>query len=83
MAGIVVLGVVGAVLASALHVAFFVVESLRFRNPATWRAFGLGSQAEADVVAPMAFNQGFYNLFLAIGTVTGVVVLLSGEKTIG
>jgi putative membrane protein len=83
MSTVAILGVVGALLASALHVAFFVVESLRFRSPSTWRAFGLKTQEEADAVAPMAFNQGFYNLFLAIGTVTGVVVLLAGEKTIG
>jgi putative membrane protein len=83
MSTVVIIGVVGALLASALHVAFFVVESLRFRRPDTWKAFGLTSQEHADVVAPMAFNQGFYNLFLAIGTLTGVVVLLQGEKTIG
>ena len=27
---------------------------------------------------PLAFNQGFYNLFLALGAVTGLVLLLTG-----
>ena len=63
---------VRASLAALLHIAFWVLESVRFRQPATWRRFGLASQEEADAVAPMAFNQGFYNLFLAAGALAGV-----------
>src|SRR5690606_19086085 len=37
------------------------------------------SQSDADVVEPMAFNQGFYNLFLAIGTGLGLYLLSSGN----
>jgi putative membrane protein len=83
MSTIAIIGVFGAVLASALHVAFFVLESLRFRRPGVWRRFGIASQRDADLIAPMAFNQGFYNLFLAVGTLTGVVVLLQGDKVVG
>lgn len=31
----------------------------------------------------MAFNQGFYNLFIAIGTLVGVVILLDGDTQLG
>lgn len=64
-----------AALAAALHVLFFVLESIRWREPSTWRTFGLTSQEDADTTAPLAYNQGFYNLFLAIGTATGIAVV--------
>ncbi|WP_347812647.1 DUF1304 family protein [Rhodococcus sp. Eu-32] len=38
------------------------------------KRFGVASQADADTVRPMAFNQGFYNLFLALGIVGGLIV---------
>jgi putative membrane protein len=31
----------------------------------------------------MAFNQGFYNLFLALGAAGGVLLVLAGQATIG
>ncbi len=37
----------------------------------------MASQADADVLRPMAFNQGFYNVFLAIGAVVGLLMLTS------
>jgi len=77
-----VLLIVGAVfiaLAALIHVYIFALESLRWRQPATWRIFGIRGQAEADILAPMAYNQGFYNLFLAIGAGVGLIVLPSIE----
>ncbi len=59
-------------LASLLHVLFFKLESLDWRKPKTWKTFGLESQADADTTASLAYNQGFYNLFLAVGATTGV-----------
>jgi len=58
---------IAAVLAALVHVWFFMLESVLFTRPNVWRRFGLGSDQEAAVVRPMAFNQGFYNLFLALG----------------
>jgi putative membrane protein len=63
-----------ALVAAVLHVAIFYLESIAFSRPPTWARFGLSTQAEADVVRPMAFNQGFYNLFLALGVVGGLVL---------
>ncbi|MDJ0392062.1 DUF1304 domain-containing protein [Rhodococcus sp. G-MC3] len=63
-----------AAVAAALHVVIFVMESLLWSKPAVWQRFGVATAADADVVRPMAFNQGFYNLFLAVGIVVGLIV---------
>jgi putative membrane protein len=70
-------------IAAAIHVFFFVLESLRFRQPATWRRFNVESQRDADLLGPMAFNQGFYNLFLAVGAAGGIAMVLLGQLEIG
>jgi putative membrane protein len=78
MSGILLLiGIVFAALAALLHVYIFVMESITWSSPATWKRFGLASQADADTTKPMALNQGFYNLFLAIGTIVGLLLLIS------
>jgi putative membrane protein len=62
-------------IAAALHVLFFYLESVAWSKPPTWKTFGIASQADADVIRPMALNQGFYNLFLAIAIAVGIVFL--------
>ena len=64
-----------ALVAALLHVGFFYLESVTFDRPRTWARFGLDSQEEANAVRPMAFSQGFYNLFLALGVVGGLVLV--------
>ncbi|QAT87037.1 hypothetical protein EJ065_5503 [Corallococcus coralloides] len=72
-----------AVIAALIHVLFFVMESIVFSRPKVWKRFGLKSQADADVVKPMALNQGFYNLFLAVGVLAGVVLVHTGAVASG
>ena len=72
-----------AVLAAGLHVMIFVFESVLWTQEPIWRRFKLESQDQADVTRPLAFNQGFYNLFLAVGTFVGVVCVLTGTLTVG
>jgi putative membrane protein len=70
--------IVGSVLvgvAAVIHLVIFALESILWSRPSTWRRFGLRSQADAEIVKPMAFNQGFYNLFLAIGVKVGLLFL--------
>ncbi|WP_411699262.1 DUF1304 domain-containing protein [Conyzicola sp.] len=78
-----IIGSIFAVLAALVHVAIFYFESIVWTKPATWKRFGLASQADADTVRPMAYNQGFYNLFLAIGAVVGVVLLSTDAAQAG
>ncbi len=70
-----VIAIVFATLAALLHIGIFVMESVIWTRPAIWRRFGLTSQDEAQTIRPMALNQGFYNLFLAIGIVVGFALL--------
>jgi putative membrane protein len=72
-----------ALLAAAIHVLFFVLESVRFTQPETYRRFFVESQADAELLRPIFFNQGFYNLFLAIGAVAGVVAVNTGHVEAG
>lgn len=69
-----VIGIVFAGLAALLHVGIFVMESVLWTRPAIWKRFGLKSQDEAQTIRPMALNQGFYNLFLVIGVVVGLIL---------
>lgn len=70
-------------LAAALHVGIFIVESVAWTRPAIWKRFGLASQADAEITKPLAYNQGFYNLFLAIGAIVGVVFYAAGWEAAG
>ena len=57
-------------LAGLLHVYIFTMESLTWTSKRTRAAFGTTAE-EAKTTKLLAFNQGFYNLFLAIVTVSG------------
>ncbi|HEU5224023.1 MAG TPA: DUF1304 domain-containing protein [Candidatus Lumbricidophila sp.] len=73
--------VIGSVLAAAaalLHVLIFLMESVWWRRERVWRRFGLRTQEQADTTRSLAYNQGFYNLFLAIGVVVGLVMRSAG-----
>lgn len=67
-----------ALLAALLHVVIFVLESVIFTRPSSYRRFGVASQQDAETIRPMAYNQGFYNLFLAIGIFVGIVLVQRG-----
>jgi putative membrane protein len=77
-----------AFLAAALHVFIFTMESLTWTRPATWKRFGVASQSDAETTRPLAYNQGFYNLFLAIGAFIGIGCIAlapggSAQSTVG
>ncbi|WP_194397393.1 DUF1304 domain-containing protein [Microbacterium atlanticum] len=76
-----ILATVFAALAALLHVYIFVMESVQWSQPRIWRRFGVADQAAADATKPMAYNQGFYNLFLAVGVVIGLVLLYAGADS--
>jgi putative membrane protein len=61
-------------LAALLHVYIFALESLLWTAPRTRALFGT-TEDEANTTKLLAFNQGFYNLFLAIITTVGIVAV--------
>jgi len=75
-------GLVLAVLAALLHVYIFVMESLTWTSPRTRATFGTTPET-AETTKELAFNQGVYNLFLAIVTAIGVAAVLIGAKAVG
>lgn len=72
-----------AALAALLHVYIFVMESLWWTRPRTRKTFGIPSAEVAETTKSLAYNQGFYNLFLAIGVIIGFVLLAVGEPEAG
>ncbi|WP_213815734.1 DUF1304 domain-containing protein [Glaciihabitans sp. dw_435] len=67
--------IVFASLAALFHIAVFFLESVLWTRPAIFGRFNIASQEDANTIRPMAYNQGFYNLALAIGVVVGIVLL--------
>lgn len=70
-------------LAAAIHVYIFMLEALWWSRPATRKAFGITTDSEASITKPLAFNQGFYNLFLAVITAAGMAFTLAGSTIAG
>ena len=75
-------GLIVAVLAAALHGYIFVMESLTWTTPRTRAVFGT-TEEEAQATKLLAFNQGFYNLFLAVVTAVGAATVLGGARAVG
>lgn len=71
-----------AALAALLHVYIFVMESVTWTSPRTRATFGMSAD-EAAATKELAFNQGFYNLFLAIVSAVGIAAVAMGHSGIG
>ena len=73
---------IAGILAGVIHVLIFCMESLWWTTPTVRARFRqLPEQAQATKL--FAFNQGFYNLFLAIGVFAGIALLLAGHRVSG
>ena len=83
MSVLLVISGVCAVLAGLVHVYIWFLESIIWTSPRARKVFGIASETEASATRSLAFNQGFYNLFLAIGAILGVVLVLAGNTVIG
>ncbi|WP_432884292.1 DUF1304 domain-containing protein [Kribbella sp. CA-245084] len=68
-----VIAQVFVVIAGVFHLFVFAMESLLFRKPSTYRRFLVKDDTEMAAARPWAFNQGFYNLFLAVGALGGLI----------
>jgi putative membrane protein len=70
------------ILAGVIHVLIFCMESLWWTTPKVRARFRqLPEQAQATKL--FAFNQGFYNLFLALGVFAGITLILAGHPVSG
>lgn len=78
----VVAGLVLAAVAALVHVAIFWLESVAWTTPRARTTFGTTPEQAAETRL-LAFNQGFYNLFLAIGVAVGVALVAAGSTTVG
>ncbi|KUH66810.1 epimerase [Mycolicibacterium novocastrense] len=75
-------GLFFAGLAALLHIYIWVMESLTWTSARTRATFGL-TEEEALATKELAFNQGFYNLFLAVITLAGIVIGAVGYNGVG
>jgi Predicted membrane protein len=75
-------GLVLAALAALLHVYIFFLESLAWTSPRARATFGTSAD-EAEVTRSLAFNQGFYNLFLAVLALGGIAAFAAGAGLVG
>jgi putative membrane protein len=79
---VLLLGGIAAAIGGLIHVWIFLLESVWFDRPSVHARFGLRSEQDARVVHGFAFNQGFYNLFLAVGVGLGLALMIrSGGPT--
>ncbi|PPG32817.1 DUF1304 domain-containing protein [Pseudoclavibacter sp. RFBG4] len=72
-----------AALAALVHVYIFILESVRWTAESTRKTFGIPSLEVAQTTKSMAYNQGFYNLFLAIIAGLGVILAIAGNSVVG
>jgi len=71
-----------AILSGVVHVLIFCMESLWWTTPKVRARFRQAPE-QAQATKLFAFNQGFYNLFLAIGTFAGLGLMLMGQPGAG
>ena len=71
------------VLAGLLHVAIFAMESLFFMHESIYSRFLIASAEHAQIVSLFAYNQGWYNLFLAIAALLGAIFTNTLPKNVG
>ena len=76
-----IIGMIAAFLAAALHVFIFYIESFAWTTRAL-SVFGMDREF-AEATKEMAFNQGFYNFFLAIEAFVGIAVYYLVSSTVG
>jgi len=70
-----ILGSAFIFIAALIHLMIFFMESVLWHKPRVQKIFGVRNEADAAVVKPWAYNQGYYNAFLALGAGTGLVLM--------
>lgn len=78
----VVTGLVIVGIAALIHGYIFWLESINWTSPRTRAVFGM-TEDDAQTTRGLAFNQGFYNLFLAVEVAAGIAVYAVGFTLAG
>lgn len=68
-------------IAAFVHIGFFIFESFILQKPNAHKILKI-SEVEHNAIKVWAFNQGFYNLFLAIGVFIGLYHVLQKQVMI-
>ncbi len=58
-------------IAALIHIGFFILESILFQRPDGYKYLKIPAK-DHSAIKLWAFNQGFYNLFLGLGTLLGL-----------
>src|SRR3569623_776910 len=66
-------------ISALIHVYIFALESLLWGRASTNKTFGMTAEVAAQNRL-FAFNQGFYNLFLAVGAGAGIGLEVYGSQ---
>ena len=77
-----VIAQIAVVLSGLVHVLIFAMESVLFTRVQVYRRFRTNA-GDVAAVRPWAFNQGWYNLFLAAGAIGGTIAVHAGNATAG
>ena len=78
----IVIGLLLTGFGALFHIYAFVLESVQWTSARTRAVFKMTPE-QAEYTRGLAFNQGFYNLFLAVGVVLGTILLVAGQRTVG
>lgn len=76
------IGVVLAIIAALVHCFIFYLESIAWTSERARTAFGTTVET-AETTKPLAFNQGFYNAFLSVEVVVGLIIVAAGQRGVG
>jgi putative membrane protein len=72
-----------ALLTAVIHLVVFVFEAFLIQRPAIHQGVFFVPAADVPAVRLWAFGVGFYNCFLALGLIAGVIAWAGGYETAG
>ena len=70
-------------LAALLHVFIFYLEAFAWASPTARNIFGHATEEELAITRFFAYNQGVYNLMLAIVAGIGIAMWVAGHHNVG
>lgn len=77
-----IIGYLFAAITAAIHVYIFALETFLWGHPKTNKLYNI-SPENAETVRIFIFNQGYYNLFLAIAIFAGIAIASFRSLTVG